>query len=505
MTKPITLRWTHLPRKVRALVQCGMASAVLALLTYAGFIIHINLLTISLLYLSVVVAVASVFGFWQASFASFLAVLLLDYFFEPPIFSFEVENSGILVALATFEATALIISRMHGREMRRAREVAIHRAGMERLYELSRSTLLLDLREPPGPQLAVLVHRIFEVQAVALYDARLSRQDRMGDWGESEESLSRDCYLRNVPEDDSSTRTWQRILYSSHGPVGALVVRGKLDPLVVDALAALAAIALDRHQSFDKEDRAETAKRGEQLRTAVLDALAHEFKTPLTAVQTTSSGLLELGGLSDLQTEMVMLIDEQAVRLNELCTRLLRTAKLNSGPADLETMEVSVTEVVSEVLAGRRAEAGRNAIQVSVEDPSLTVQADRELLGMILTQYIDNARKYSARGTPIDIAAHESNAEVLISVHNFGSTIRIEDRERIFERFYRAPDRKDSVPGTGIGLSVVRKAAEAHHGHVWVISDEKEGTTFYLSLPKAQGGRSDVKQVFAARTQPYQK
>jgi two-component system sensor histidine kinase KdpD len=76
-----------------------------------------------------------------------------------------------------------------------------------------------------------------------------------------------------------------------------------------------------------------------------------------------------------------------------------------------------------------------------------------------------------------------SHAEVLISVHNVGSTIQIEDRERIFDRFYRAQDSKDSVPGTGIGLSVVRKAAEAHHGHVWVISDQQEGTTFFLSIP----------------------
>jgi signal transduction histidine kinase len=72
---------------------------------------------------------------------------------------------------------------------------------------------------------------------------------------------------------------------------------------------------------------------------------------------------------------------------------------------------------------------------------------------------------------------------VVISVHNFGSTVRIEDRDRIFDRFYRAPEVKDSIPGTGIGLSVVRKAAEALHGHVWVISDEKDGTTFFVSLP----------------------
>jgi two-component system sensor histidine kinase KdpD len=104
---------------------------------------------------------------------------------------------------------------------------------------------------------------------------------------------------------------------------------------------------------------------------------------------------------------------------------------------------------------------------------------------MILTQYIDNARKYSTAGTPIEIAARASHTEILISVHNFGSTIRIEDRERVFERFYRSPELKNAVPGTGIGLSVVRKAAEAHNGHVWVISDDKAGTTFYLSFPMA--------------------
>jgi len=123
-------------------------------------------------------------------------------------------------------------------------------------------------------------------------------------------------------------------------------------------------------------------------------------------------------------------------------------------------------------------------MRVVVEDSALTVRVDRALLAMILTQYIDNARKYSTPGTPIEIAASSSHSEVLFSVHNFGSTIRIEDRERIFDRFYRSEDLKDTVPGTGVGLAVVRKAAEAHHGHVWVISDDKEGTTFFLSLPK---------------------
>jgi two-component system sensor histidine kinase KdpD len=411
------------------------------------------------------------------------AVLLLDYFFEPPLFSFAVESPAMFVALVTFEATALAISRLQAKEMRVAREAANQRAGMEQLYELSRHSLLLDLRQPPGPQLAVLIHRIFEVRAVALFDTNLSRQDRMGEWETGEENLARECFLRDSPHDDSSTQTWQRVLRAGPGPVGALVVRGTLSPLVVDALAALAAIAIDRYQWFEKEERAETAKKSEQLRSAVMDALAHEFKTPLTAVQTASSGLLELGGLTEPQSNLVRLIDGEAIRLNTLCTRLLKAAKLEARQVGLETADVNVVELVSDVLASHPSEPGRNSVQVIAEDPSLTVRADRGLLTMILSQYIDNARKYSTPRTPIVIAARSSNSEVLFSVHNFGSTIRIEDRERIFERFYRSPELKDAVPGTGIGLSVVRKAAEAHLGHVWVISDDKEGTTFFLSLP----------------------
>jgi two-component system sensor histidine kinase KdpD len=266
--------------------------------------------------------------------------------------------------------------------------------------------------------------------------------------------------------------------------VGAFVVRGSLDPLVVDAVASLAEIAMDRHRWFEKEERAETARKSEEMRATVMDALAHEFKTPLTAVRTASSGLLALGGLTRPQTDLAAVIEGEAVRLNDLCTRLLKTAKLAADRLGLNIDEVRVEELLHEVLTTRELSADQDRVQVVMEDSALTLRADRGLLGMILTQFIDNARKYAKPGTPIEVLAKKCNAEVIISVHNFGSTIRIEDRERIFDRFYRAADMMDSAPGTGIGLSVVRKAAEAHHGHVWVISDEQEGTTFFLSLPK---------------------
>ena len=125
----------------------------------------------------------------------------------------------------------------------------------------------------------------------------------------------------------------------------------------------------------------------------------------------------------------------------------------------------------------------KDRIEVGPDDSAHSVLANTALLRMVLTQYIDNARKYSTPGTPIRISARVAKAELVIAVHNRGPNIRIEDRERIFERFYRALDLADSVPGSGIGLSIVRKAAEARHGRVWVECDEKEGIAFFLSVP----------------------
>ena len=118
-----------------------------------------------------------------------------------------------------------------------------------------------------------------------MFDANLGRLDRAGEWDSSEEFIAKEAFLSDLIRDDFATQTYQRWLTGGSIRVGALVVRGSLSPLVADALASLAAIAVDRHQWHEKEERAENAARSEQLRAAVMDALAHEFKTPLTAVR----------------------------------------------------------------------------------------------------------------------------------------------------------------------------------------------------------------------------
>jgi len=468
----------------RNCVELGASVLSLATITWCGWNLNANLTTISYAYFMLIIVTAYLCGFWKATLIAVLAATCLDYLFIPPIFHLEIAQSQNWVALAFFEIAAILISRLASREKRSTLETAIHKNGMERLYELSRNTLLLDLHHPPGPQLLVLMHRIYSIPAAAIYDAHLGRQDRIGDWDEYEEGIARDCYLQNKGSDDLSEQYSARILKADHSSVGALVVRDGIPPLIVDALAALAAIAIDRHQSFENEERIENERRSEQMRTAVLDALAHELKTPLTAIQTASAGLMEIGKINDAQLVLTELIDQEAAHLNKICTHLLLTAKLDADQANSRHEEIFVREVIQEVLQAGAGNIDPGRIAVAIEDSNLKVQADRGMLNMIITQYLDNACKYAAPHSTITFEARLSHTEAIISVHNAGSLIRIEDRERIFERFYRSPQHLNTVAGTGIGLSIVRKAAEAHRGHAWVISSEQDGTTFFLSLPQ---------------------
>jgi two-component system sensor histidine kinase KdpD len=457
---------------------------IIALLGFSGYVLHFNSAPVGFLFLLVVVSVAILCGFWQATIVSILACACLDYFFYPPVLVFTIADPQDWVALGAFEFSALVVSRVSSREQRSTKEATMQRTSMEQLYELSRSTLLINLHQPPGPQVAHLIQRIFAVKGVAIFDANSGQCDRAGMWADDEMDLAKECFLLQTDGEDSLTQTTQRQLRVGTDTIGALTIRGHLSPLVANALASLAAITLDRSVSFEKESRIEAAHQSERLRAAVLDSLAHAVKTPLTAIQTANAGLREVGTLNSPQKELVSLVEEESSQLGQLCNRLLQTAKLEAEDLSLGTEEIAVGDLLSKAIQKQSGHMGGHAVEVAVPDPTVTVRGDCDLLSMAVAQFLDNAVKYSFRGAAIQVTARESHSEVLISVHNFGPTIPISDREKIFQRFYRSEGSSHLAAGTGIGLSTVKMAADAHRGHVWVISDANEGTTFFLSLPQ---------------------
>jgi two-component system sensor histidine kinase KdpD len=284
--------------RLRFLLESLAGCWVVALLGFSGYVLHFNSAPVGFLFLLVVVTEAITCGFWQATVVSLLACACLDYFFYPPILVFSISDPQDWVALGAFELSALVVSRISTREQHSALEASSQRIAMEQLYQLSRSTLLINLHQPPGPQLAQLISTIFSVDGVAIFNANSGKCDIVGSFEQDADTLAKECYFLQDDSDDLLTGISLRALRMRNTSVGAIAVRGSLDPLIADALASLAAITLDRCVSFEKEIQIEQSHQSERLRAAVLDSLAHAVKTPLTVIQTAGSGLREVGTLN---------------------------------------------------------------------------------------------------------------------------------------------------------------------------------------------------------------
>jgi two-component system sensor histidine kinase KdpD len=151
-----------------------------------------------------------------------------------------------------------------------------------------------------------------------------------------------------------------------------------------------------------------------------------------------------------------------------------------------------VLSLIEDILERHREQLHGRRIEISGCASDLEVYGDREILATALEQFIDNASRYSTPGSPISVTAEESLGEVIIATHNEGPPIQPAEREKIFERFYRAEESRHRAPGTGLGLSIAKKAAEAHGGRTWVVSDERAGTTFFFALPRGTRRQLDA-------------
>jgi two-component system sensor histidine kinase KdpD len=459
----------------------GIAAVILvaALAHWWGWLLPVAVL----LYLLIVVSTALLCGFWQAAMVSLSAVVAQGIFTARQHQLDLAAETTNLVMLLVFLLVALMVSRLSARVTGHAREAESWGGQMHDLYEFTRQTLRMNLHVEPGAQLAELIHEIFALEAVAVFDADLHDVYQAGYWSVDPQEMAQNVYYFETSDDDPETGLGRRVVRLGTAPVGSLVVRGKTSPLTNNAIASLIAITFDRYRAFANESRMESERQTEQLRSTVLDSLAHAYKTPLTAIRAASTGLGEMGNLSAGQAELVALIDEQAGLLSDLTTRLLTTARLDAGEVTINAAPVGVGSLIEEVVDSLRDRLATMKVVIDLPDDDLAICCDRQLMVMLLTQYIDNACKYSIFGTTITIRVAHANAEAIFSVHSYGPVIPMADRERIFDRYYRSSTYANRTPGTGIGLSVAKRVALIHGGYVWVTSDEVEGTTFFAAIP----------------------
>ena len=456
-----------------------------ACLTWVEFHLHLNLSTATSLHLLLVMLIALRWGFWEASLTSLLSVLCIDYFFTQPLFELYMSDAHDWIAMGTFEAVALLVSRLSNRSRLHATEADKQRERIELLYELSQNVLLLDPQRPASPQMGTLLRHAFTLESVAIWDDDTGEAYLSGFADQTREDV-RAIYTTRAEGDDAATGYRRRLLRTGERVIGTMIVSSaSIDSSTMDAVASLTALAIERSRSFAAQSGAEAARQSEQLRAAVLDGLAHAFKTPLTTILASSSGLIAMGTVGTTERELVTLIEAEAQHLNSLTARLLTTARLDSANIRVHKEAVDLAVMLQDIVHTCTEENRAAVILLNVADGPPLIRADVRLLKMALYHLVDNAAKYATPGSRIAVQLRVGENKLVVAVKNSGSFIPLEERERIFQRFYRSPQTASHVAGSGIGLAVAKRVAEAHNGNIWAESDEQEGTTFSLMLPYA--------------------
>jgi two-component system, OmpR family, sensor histidine kinase KdpD len=444
---------------------------------------YLNLAATISVYLFVTLAIADKVGFVEASIVSVVATLCLEYYFAPPLFSFRVASPENWTALATFEGISLMVSRLSHHARQQQLLVQKQSSEQKSLHELCRDLLLLDWKQSPEQQLCVLIKRSFPLRGVALWNAYEDALTRFGETPNAEDA-TKVVYFSERNYDDLSNHTSFRVLYFGSRPIGALMLYGhSIDSLTVNSIASITAMAIERTRLLAKEIDVEAERHSEQLRSALLDGLAHAFKTPLSTITLSSSGLLAAGKLSAQQTSLIDLINQEATRLSQLTTRLLRTSRLELSRIVLHEKLINVRTLIRGALDECAFQLQSRVVDVSIAPKMTSVRCDSQLLTMALVQILDNAAKYGPQDSRVRIYAEFSESQAVFRIHNEGSYIPPSERNIVFTRFYRSSSVEHRAPGTGLGLSVAKKAVEAHGGKISIESDVQAGTTFVIAIP----------------------
>jgi two-component system, OmpR family, sensor histidine kinase KdpD len=464
----------------RVVVSVCVVAAVTALYAAA---VHVNPTTVALTYVVVILLVATAWGITEATIASLVATVCFNLFFLPPVGTLTIADPQNWIALAAFLLTAIVASQLSGRARSRTLEAVGRQRDLERLYALSRALLLSADRPSIRTTIARHIADAFGLETVAVYDHHADTVS----WAGSTEIPWIEKTLRDVARQGAAFRdaSGMRVIGIQLGgaPIGALaLVDEGLSDTVVQSIANLAAIGLERARGHEATARAEAARQSGELRAVTLDALAHDFKTPLTSMKA-AAGDLRSNVTDGRNRELATIIDEEVDRLQALVSDAVQMLRIDAGDFVLHRDRHTLADIVGWTL--RQFESRLDGHLVTTHIPaSLSVDADRDLLGLALRQLLDNAVKYSPPASTIEIDA-AGGRTVEIVVRNSGPAIPERERDRVFERFYRGSQAR-RIPGTGIGLTIVQQIAQAHGGTVSMASSPERGTQVTISLPSGE-------------------
>lgn len=483
----------------------AIALAVLAGLTaaLAGGLRVTNSTTIALLFLLVVLVLAARARLWAAIVASIAAMLLINFWFLPPLRTFTIADPQNWIALFAFLTVSLVATNLSSAARARASEAMARRDELTRLFDLSRDVLRIGDTANAMTVLASFVVRRFSLSGVSIC------LPASGSWTMATAPAGHaaptpdllDTVLgraNRTLEFDARQRSYggQQQIETANGPltlvplrlgtraIGVMAAGGRpLESGTLDAIAGLVAIAVERTQFLEERERAELASRTADLKSALLASLAHDLRTPLTAIHLAASNL-QARWLSDSdRDDQAGIVLAETARLQRMFQNILDMARLEAGGVDPAREWVAPDQIVE----AARAQAGpmldQREVRVHVSEG--LVDVDPRLTATALAHLIENAAQYSPADKPIEITAHISSDGLHLDVRDHGPGIAPADLSHLFEGFYRGAGGAVRAAGTGLGLTIAKRFLAVEDGRIWAESCPDGGARFSITVPAA--------------------
>jgi two-component system sensor histidine kinase KdpD len=449
-------------------------------------IFSVNNVTVALSFLLAVLAVSTRWGVIEGLAASVASMLCFNFFFIPPIGTLTIADPQNWVSLFAFVVTAVIASHLSASVRKQALESSHRQHEMEQLYTLSRNLLLLEVHGPLVQETTNLIAKVFELPGLAFYDRSSDRVHRAGPHDiPVDTGKLRDTALQGTVFHDPATKTTVIPISLGGQPIGSLGIQGsQVSETALHAIGNLTAITLERAHAQDVATRAEAARQSQELKSTMLDALAHEFKTPLTPIKAAVTSMLSDTDMSPAHQELLRIVDEETDRLNSMLSEAIQMSRIEAGQLHLHRSLQSLGKIFKAQL--ERLGEGLEGRKVTVEVPEKLprVSVDPEFVGIVIWQLLSNALRYTPPGSPLTLRASAEGTEVIVSVEDCGPGISEKEQRKIFEKFYRGKDQREMIPGTGMGLTIAREIVRAHHGRIWVESEPGKGARFSFSVPR---------------------
>ena len=440
--------------------------------------------TVALTFLVLVLIVSALWGLRYALFTAFVATAAFNYYFLPPVGTFSISGTQNWIALLAFLTTAAIASQLSDRARKQTEEAIGRRRELERLYSFSQQLLTADNILQLLNAIPHHVIESFDVSAAAVYLPERGNIYRAGiESPDLEVDQLKSIIARGEPVMDRQRNLSFTALKMGVRTVGAIGVVGNLSRQTLDAMGSLIAIAVERASAVETLTRSEATREGEKLRSAILDSVTHEFRTPLTSIKASITSLMSNTGLSgDDRHELMTVINEESDRLNRLVGEAAEVAQLESHEFQLDLEAGRVIDLVQAAVQDVKQAMAKHPVEIRVPD-DITALLDAGRMKEVLVQLLENASKYSAPDSPIRITAEMKDTSLELSVADQGAGIDDMEQGLIFDKFYRGKNQRYRVQGTGMGLAIVKAIVEAHGGKIGVTSQLGCGSVLHLVLP----------------------